>query len=257
MAEVLHGALDPVDGQGQSGGNRPSGPAAARRRPAASTAGATDDRYRSPAHRRGPGGHARRQPVRRARQQGCVRRSQGLPAARRHRPRRVLGRQRPAGVGTTSAPCGASRRSPTRASRPACAIARATSCTSTTSRIVLTGAADPRRRDRRARPAPRRRRHGTSRSRSTTPRRRGARPRRAAPAPRSSPSSSTAARTASCGGARSRPTARSATASSTGATTTACSRPGYRKVKKPAAAAQGLSACSRSTTASATSGSAT
>ena len=51
----------------------------------------------------------------------------------------------------------------------------------------------------------------------------------------------TATRTASSGGAPSTRTARSSTRSSTGRTTTACSRPGYRKVKKPARAAEGLS----------------
>ena len=107
-------------------------------------------------------------------------------------------------------------------------------------RLVLTGAADARRRDRRARSQARRRR-----ARHRVPRRRrrsrpGARRRRAARRRTSSPPSSTAARTASCVAAPSTPTARSSTRSSTATTTTASSRPGYRKVKKPAAAAGGL-----------------
>ena len=59
--------------------------------------------------------------------------------------------------------------------------------------------------------------------------------------PPSSRPSSTAARTASCGGAPSTPTARSSTRSSTGATTTASSRPATARSRSRPAAAGGLS----------------
>ena len=68
------------------------------RPPAAPAAEHLHDRHRRDARRRGPDRHALRQPGRRARQPGRLRRGRGLPAARRHRPRRVLGRQRPPGV---------------------------------------------------------------------------------------------------------------------------------------------------------------
>ena len=107
--------------------------------------------------------------------------------------------------------------------------------------VRVHGAADPRRRDRRARSGARRRRprhrlRGRRRrvglARDDDPRARSRRSRRR---------SSMAARTASCARPRSAPTARSCTRSSTGATTPAPSRPGYRKVKSPARAAEGLS----------------
>ena len=133
------------------------GPRPSRRRPAASTAGATDDRYRSPAHRHGPGGHARRQPVGRPPQQGRVRGSQGLPAAGRHRPRRVLGRQRPPGLGLLPCALGlhAGRVLWPRDRRPGPRELRDAAARHPDR---ADGAADPRRRDRRARASPRRRR---------------------------------------------------------------------------------------------------
>ena len=176
------------------------------------------------ARRRGPGRHARRQPVRRAPQQGRLRRGQGLPAARRHRPRRVLGRQRPPGVGLLPRAVGlhAGRLLGPRDRRPRPRELRHAAARHPDR---ADGAAHPRRRDRRARPRPRRRRPGHRVRGPGRRRRRGARRRPAAPGRRWSRSSSTAARTASCAGAPSGRTATSATASSTGATTTACSRP--------------------------------
>ena len=107
----------------------------------------------------GPGRHARRQPVRRAPQQGRLRRGQGLPAARRHRPRRVLGRQRPPGVGLLPGAVGlhAGRLLGPRDRRPRPGELRHAPARHPDR---ADGAADPRRRDRRARPRARRRRPG-------------------------------------------------------------------------------------------------
>ena len=227
----------------------------AARRPAASAAGATHDRHRGPPRQRGRGRHARRQPGGRPPQQGCVRRGEGLPAARRHRPRRVLGRQRAPGVGVLPGPVGlhAGRVLGARDRRPGPGQLRHAAARHPDR---ADGAAHPRRRDRRARPGARRRRPGH--------RVRGARfggglarddgPGR--PLGAGARSSSTAARTGRSVGAPSGPTARSATASSTGATTTAPSRPAIgRSRSRPGR--RRASACSRSTTASATSVSAT
>ena len=121
--------------------------------------GATHDRHRRQARRRGPRWHAPVQPGRRPRQPRRVRRGRGLPPARRHRPRRVLGRQRPPGIGVLPRAVGVHAG---RLQRPRDQGAGPGELRHAPARHHdrADGAAHPRRRDRRARPGARRRRPG-------------------------------------------------------------------------------------------------
>ena len=81
-----------------------------------------------------------RQPGRRPDRHGRLREGGRLPAPQRHRPRRVLGRQRPPGRRLLPRPVGLHARSPSAASRPRSATGPATSWSRTTS-----GSCSPRR----------------------------------------------------------------------------------------------------------------
>ena len=75
----------------------------------------------------------RRQPGRRPDRRGRLRQGRRLPAAQGHRPRRVLGRQRPPGRGLLPRAVGLHARSRSAASRPRSATGPATSWSRTTS----------------------------------------------------------------------------------------------------------------------------
>ena len=166
--------------------------------------------------------------------------AQGLPAPQRHRPRRVLGRQRAPGAGLLPGPVGLHAG---RLRRPGDGHPRPGELRHAPARHHARPhrAAHARRRDRRARPSPRRRRqrHRVPGRRRRPLLARDDEPRRASR--RSSPSSSTAARTAYSAGRPSTPTARSSTRSSIGATTTACSRPATAGSRSPPRPPSGLS----------------
>ena len=99
----------------------------------------------------------RRQPGGRPDRRGRVREGRRFPAPQGHRPRRVLGRQRPPGVGLLPRPvglhAGGVQRARDKGSRP-----RQLRHGPERHPVRVHGAAHARRRDRRARPAPRRRR---------------------------------------------------------------------------------------------------
>ena len=182
----------------------------------------------------------RRQPGGRPDRRGRLRQGRRLPAAQGHRPRRVLGRQRPPGGGLLPRAVGLH---PGRLQRPRDEGPRPGQLRHGPERHPLRvhGAADARTARSPSTSGPTATASTTSRSRSTTSSPPGARRRPAARCRPSSRPSSTAARTASCAGRRSTPTARSSTRSSTGATTRGVFAPGYRKVKSPPKAAGGLS----------------
>ena len=176
-----------------------------------------------------------------------------LPA-QGHRPRRVLGRQRPPGRRLLPRPVGLHAG---RVQRPRDQGPRPGQLRHGPERhpVRVHGAADARRRDRRARPRPRRRR---PRHRLRGRRRRVGLARdddaRRGLGPRPDRARRRRGRRRS-GRRRSTPTARCSTRSSIGATTHGAFAPGYREVKSPAPRPAGCR-CSRSITASATSGSA-